>query len=73
MGINCREFLKYVIQPTLQQLGVDSAKAEQLLLATACHHSEMGHHLHRNDGIGLYGITEDMHQMVWDHYLAMDP
>ncbi|MBA55741.1 MAG: hypothetical protein CMK89_14895 [Pseudomonadales bacterium] len=73
MGINCREFLEYVIQPTLRLLGVESAKAEQLLLATACHQSEMGHHLQREGGIGMYGITEEMHQNVWDHYLAMDP
>ncbi|HAG95990.1 MAG: hypothetical protein CMK83_14065 [Pseudomonadales bacterium] len=72
MGINCHEFLEYVIQPTLKQLGVDSAKAAQLLLATACHQSEMGHHLQRSDGIGIYGITAEMHQDVWDNYLAMD-
>lgn len=72
MGINCHEFLEFVIQPTLKQLGVASPKAEQLLLATACHQSEMGHHLQHSDGIGVYAITEDMHKNVWDHYLAMD-
>ena len=72
MGINCHEFLEYVIQPTLKQLGEESPVAERLLQATACHQSEMGHHLQRSDGIGIYGITEAMHQAVWDHYLAMD-
>ncbi|MAR89939.1 MAG: hypothetical protein SV765_01560 [Pseudomonadota bacterium] len=72
MGINCHEFLEFVIQPTLQQLGVDSPAAEQLLLATACHQSEMGHHLQRSEGIGIYGITPAMHQSVWDDYLAQD-
>lgn len=72
MGINCHEFLEYVIQPTLKQLGVESPVAEQLMLATACYQSEMGHHLQRSEGIGIYGISEDMHQSVWDNYLAMD-
>lgn len=72
MGISCHEFLEHVIQPTLTQLGVDSTSAEQLLLATACHQSEMGHHLQRSDGIGIYGITEAMHTAVWDQYLALD-
>ena len=72
MGINCRELLEYVIQPTLQQIGADSPRAEQLLLATANHQSEMGHHLQHQDGIGIYGITVERHQDVWDNHLALD-
>jgi len=53
-------------------MGMDAPEAEQLLLATANHQSEMGHHLIRNDGIGLYGISEAMHQDIWDNHLALD-
>ncbi|HVL00035.1 MAG TPA: hypothetical protein VM553_09485 [Dongiaceae bacterium] len=72
MGISSNEFLQYVIQPTLRQLGVQSNSAEQLLLATAHHQSGLGKHLQFNNGIGVYGITERQHIDVWDHYLALD-
>lgn len=72
MGINKHEFLKYVIQPTLKQLGTDSEAAETLLLATACCQSGMGHHLNQSGAIGVYGISEELHREVWDKYLAFD-
>ena len=72
MGISSQEFLQYVIQPTLRQLGVQSKGAEQLLLATAHHQSGLGKHLQFRNGIGVYGISEQQHCEVWDHYLAFD-
>jgi hypothetical protein len=72
MGINCHEFLEYVIQPTLKQLGVESQAAEKLLLATACYQSDMGHHLQQSDGIGIFGISEGTHKDVWDSHIALD-
>ncbi len=72
MGIGSHEFLQYVIQPTLQQLGVQSSAAEQLLLATANFQSGLGQQLRQNQGIGVYGITPALHTEVWDRYLALD-
>ena len=73
MGISSYEFLQYVIQPTLRQLGVASDNAEQLLLATANFQSGLGLHLQQNDGIGVYGISADLHREVWDKFIAFDP
>lgn len=72
MGISSHEFLQYVIQPTLRQLGEDSPVVQQLLLATANFQSGLGQQLQRNQGIGIYGITAEQHTEVWDHYLALD-
>lgn len=72
MGISSHEFLRYVIQPTLQQLDENAAMAQHLLLATASFQSGLGKQLQRNQGIGVYGITADQHTEVWDRYLAQD-
>ena len=72
MGICSHEFLQYVIQPTLRQLGVQSGVAEQLLLATANFQSGLGQQLQQNQGIGIYGISAELHTEVWDRYLALD-
>ena len=72
MGISSHEFLQYVIQPTLRQLGVQSEGAEQLLRATAHRQSGLCKHLQFRNGIGVYGISEQQHREVWDHYLAFD-
>lgn len=72
MGINCQEFREYVVEPTLTQLGETSPAAAKLLLATACFHSEMGHHLKGRHGIGIYDISEELHQEVWDKFIALD-
>lgn len=72
MGICSHEFLQYVIQPTLRQLGVQSSVAEQLLLATANYQSGLGQQLQQNQGIGLYGISAELHTEVWDRYLALN-
>lgn len=72
MGISSNEFLQYVIQPTLRQLGVKSGVAEQLLLATASFQSGLGQQLQQNQGIGVYGISPEMHTDVWDHFIALN-
>lgn len=72
MGINCQEFLELVVQPTLKQLGETSPVADKLMLATACYQSEMGHHLKGSNGIGIFGINEELHQEVWDKHIAFD-
>ncbi len=72
MGIENHELLHYVIQPTLEKLGVESTTAEMLLLATANYHSDRGSKLHDNDGLGLFCISEALHKEVWDHYIAFD-
>ena len=72
MGINSREFLEYVIQPTLKLLGVESESANKLMLATACFQSNLGQHLLQEEAIGIFGISEGLHQEVWDKHIAYD-
>jgi len=72
MGICSTELRKYVIQPTLKQLGTCSRAAENLLLGTAAIQSELGFHLKNHQGIGVYSIDEETHLDIWDNYLAFD-
>lgn len=75
MGICPSELLLLVIRPTLQYLGEDSPSAQTLLVATAAIESGMGFHLttqHR-EGLGVFQISPECHQEIWDNYLAKDP
>lgn len=75
MGICAKELLRWVIQPTLQRIGVNSTEAEQLLLATAALESGLGSHIKADGqrGLGLYQIHSLTHRHVWDEYLAQKP
>ena len=72
MGICGNEFLKLVIRPALDCLGVHSPMAENLLLGTAAVQSNLGFYLNNGEGIGVYGIAPGRHQAVWDEYLAFN-
>ncbi|WP_430462121.1 hypothetical protein ACQUQU_04845 [Thalassolituus sp. LLYu03] len=75
MGICAKELMRWVIQPTLQRIGVHSPVAEQLLLATAALESGLGSHIKADGqrGLGLYQIHSLTHRHVWDEYLAHTP
>ena len=72
MGICGTELLELVIRPTLHGLGVHAPVAEKLLLGTAAVQSNLGFYLNSHQGIGIYGISAERHQAVWDEYLAFD-
>lgn len=74
MGICPKELIDFVIRPTLEHLGAWSLNAEQLLLGTAAQESGLGYHLgNQGAGCGIYCISADTHQQVWDQYLAFHP
>lgn len=74
MSIPAHLFKEAVIVPTLIELGVNSAAACNLLLGTAIQESGLGFSIpicHR--GHGMYQISSQVHQDVWDNYLSYDP
>lgn len=74
MGICPTELKLLVIRPTLKYLGEYSKEAETLLVATAAMESSMGFHLKGSKKrLGVFQISPQNHQRVWDHYLAKDP
>jgi len=73
MGISASEFASHVIRPTLQELNCYSESFERLLLATASVETDIGTHIHDEyPGLGIYRITPEQHQAVWDSYLAFE-
>lgn len=73
MGIAASELCQHVIRPTLIYLGRHSLSAEALLLGAAASQSGLGSALDGRHGHGLYRITEQRHQRLWDLHLARDP
>ena len=73
MGICADELLDFVIRPVLIHLGDDTQDSEMQLLLTAACESDMGHHLNQNGGLGIFQITPEAHQALWDEYLAFQP
>lgn len=73
MGIAACELTQYVIRPTLLYLDRYSSAAEALLLGAAASQSGLGAALDDKYGHGLYRITANSHQQLWDNHLALDP
>jgi hypothetical protein len=74
MGICPSELQHLVIRPTLEYLGEYSEDAETLLVATAAFESGMGFRLKGDKKrLGVFQISPQSHQHIWDHYLAKDP
>ena len=73
MGINPADFRQYVLRPTLNTLGQWSPSLENLLLGTAAQASQLGSVLVGDHGLGVYQISHEQHQRVWDTYFAFDP
>jgi len=72
MGINPADFRQLIIRPTLQKLGKWSPSLENLLLGTAAQASCLGLQSSRAQGLGVYQINRELHQCVWDTFLAFD-
>ena len=75
MGICANELIRWVIEPTLQRLGVQHPQAARLLLATAAQESGLGSHLKADGqrGLGIYQLHSLTHRHVWDDYLVNFP
>ena len=73
MGIAACDLSQHVIRPTLLYLERHSATAEALLLGAAACQSALGSALDTPQGHGLYRISEQSHQKLWDQHLAFDP
>ncbi|AVO51287.1 hypothetical protein [Ectopseudomonas mendocina] len=73
MGIAACDLSQYVIRPTLLYLERHSASAEALLLGAAACQSTLGSALGDAAGHGLYCISAQRHQALWDQHLARDP
>ncbi|MDU9410570.1 hypothetical protein RTH74_23460 [Pseudomonas sp. zfem001] len=73
MGIAACDLSQHVIRPTLLYLERHSATAEALLLGAAACQSALGSALDTPQGHGLYRISEQRHQILWDQHLAFDP
>lgn len=74
MGICPNELQHLVIRPTLKYLGEYSIEAEKLLVATAAMESGMGFRLKGDKKrLGVFQISPQSHQHIWDKYLAKDP
>ena len=73
MGIAACDLSQHVIRPTLLYLQRHSATAEALLLGAAACQSALGSALDTPQGHGLYRISEQRHQALWDKHLAFDP
>ena len=75
MGICSNDLRDAIIRPTLALLGEWSPSAENLLMGTAAHESQLGFHLHGDtrNGLGLYRISATTHTQIWDKFLIHDP
>ncbi|RRJ84451.1 hypothetical protein [Aestuariirhabdus litorea] len=74
MGIDAEQLGLHIIQPTLTECGYYTAAAQRLLLGTAAAESNLGEQLYgKEGGLGLYRISPQVHQQVWDDYLVHYP
>jgi len=62
-----------VIRPTLAYLGVTSAAAENLRLGTLLPMASLPEGKQPPGGIGPFGISHQVHERIWDDYLATNP
>ncbi|ACE84706.1 hypothetical protein [Cellvibrio japonicus] len=69
------ELQEYVIRPCLKHLGIEDPAMELLLLGTAARESSQGFQCccPVSGGLGLYHITPERHQQVWDQILIRSP
>ena len=72
MGINPADFRQMIVRPTLIKLDQWSPSLENLLIGTAAQASGLGMQLQSALGFGIYQLDADLHQTVWDRYLAFN-
>jgi len=63
---------EYIIIPTLDYMGLNSASAVNLLLGTAAQESHLGEYLHQINGpaLGIYQMEPDTHKDIHNNFLV---
>lgn len=72
MSINAGQFRKFIVRPTLEKIGLWSPAAEELLMFTAAHESDMGTYLVQvpnGPALGIYQMEPRTHDDIWKNYL----
>lgn len=72
--LNMVDLHDWIIKPSLTSLGVNNVNAEWLLLGTALYEYSRFHQLSLlHKGYGIYNISAERHQAIWDQYLIHQP
>lgn len=71
--LRARSFREQIIRDTLEFLDDWSPAAENLLLGTAAQESGLGNDLKSGRMLGIYHISPQAHQAIWDKYLINNP
>lgn len=69
---DCKQFRGLVVQPVLEDLGLWSQEAEDLLIGTAAVESKLGTYLHQVGGgpaKGVFQMEPATHDDIWNNYL----
>lgn len=72
MSMHSGQLRALIIRPTLEYLDLWSAPAEELLIGTAAHESQLGRYLHQlNDGpaVGIYQMEPATENDIWQNFL----
>lgn len=75
MSINSQQLLEYVINPTLDMLGLNSPVAARLLLGTCAQESHMGTYIKQIKGpaLGIYQMEPATHADIKQNFLTYKP
>jgi len=74
--INGQHLREYIIRPTLEQIGLWSESAENLLMGTAAQESKQGFYLRQLKGgpaVGIFQMEPATHDDIWEHFLEYQP
>ncbi len=70
--MDVKQFKKYILVPTLHEIGLYSKSAEQLVLGTAVYESGGLKYIHQRDGgpaLGICQMEPATHDDIWNNYL----
>lgn len=73
MSINTKQLIELIIRPTLQDLGLYSLSAEQLLAGTCAQESGMGTYIKqvgKGPALGIFQMEPLTHDDLWENYLS---
>lgn len=65
--------LDHVIRPVSQTLGESHPIIEEILLSAATLRSFDPFASNSSEGLGVFGISPELHRQVWDEFLAFRP
>jgi hypothetical protein len=75
MSINIKHFQQFIVQPTLQIIGINSKGFEQLIICTAITESNLEFLQQHNNGPakGLFQMEDATHDDIWNNFLKYKP